>query len=200
LLSDSSDFVTELTNLTWNQVSGICAEDGVTACAGTLAGKEFDGWTWATTDHVRNLFVNATEELTATMLDDGHAEVFDSPWAPQFLELFIPTFGFPDHSEFVTGWSADSVPDGPTSAFAPFMRDSLVECPPFCTVFDADGAVTNAVSEKANPLLGGVWLHRPVVTPEPASLLLVGHRAPRRHPTLPEEPFITANLGDGTEK
>ena len=31
--------VAELKGLTWHQVNGICAEDGVTACAGTLAGR-----------------------------------------------------------------------------------------------------------------------------------------------------------------
>ena len=166
-----------------------------------MAGKEFDGWIWATSDHVRDLFVNATDELTATMLDDGHAEVFDSLWAPQFLGLFTCTFGFPDHSEFVTGWSADSVPDDAASAFTPFMRESLVDCRRIaCTIFEADAAVTNAVNDKSNPLLGGVWLHRPVVTPEPASLLLlldsgllVGIRRYRQEPfTAIEEPHHRA--------
>ncbi len=45
--------VAELTGLSWNQVDGICAEDGVTACDGELAGKEFDGWIWATANQVQ---------------------------------------------------------------------------------------------------------------------------------------------------
>ena len=56
-------------------------------------------------------------------------------------------------------------------------EDVFILCPP-CSIFDADSATTNAVNDKDNPLLGGVWLHRPaepaVVTPEPASLLLLG--------------------------
>jgi hypothetical protein len=169
--------VAELTNLTWNQVNDVCDEDGVTACVGSLNQKEFDGWIWATSDQVSDLFVNATDDLTATMLSDGHADVFGSPWAPQFLDLFTPTFGFPGHSDWVIGWSADSVPNVATRAYAPFMRDVFILCPP-CSIFDADSATINAVNDKDNPLLGGVWLHRPaetaVVTPEPASLLLLG--------------------------
>jgi len=170
--------VAELKNLfSWDDVNTVCAEDGVTACAGTLEDKEFDGWIWATSDQVGDLFVNATEGLSAAMLDNGHAEVFDSPWAPQFLELFTPTFSFPDHSDWVVGWSADTEPNVATRALTPFMRDVFVSCPP-CTIFDADSATIDAVADKDSPLLGGVWLHRPaetaVVTPEPASLLLMG--------------------------
>src|SRR5687768_2861924 len=66
--------VADLTGLSWHQVHGICADDGVTACAGTLAGKEFDGWTWATATHVRDLFVNATNPINAVQLIDIRQE------------------------------------------------------------------------------------------------------------------------------
>ncbi|HEY5760078.1 MAG TPA: PEP-CTERM sorting domain-containing protein [Steroidobacter sp.] len=169
--------VAELTNLTWNEVNDVCEEDGVTACVGSLNQKEFDGWIWATSDQVGDLFVNATDNLTASMLSNGHAEVFGSPWAPQFLALFAPTLEVPGDSDWVIGWSADSVPDVATRASAPFMRDAFKLCPP-CSIFDADSATIKTENDKDDLILGGVWLHRPaetaVVTPEPASLLLLG--------------------------
>ena len=170
--------VAELNNLfSWDDVNTVCAEDGVTACAGTLEEKEFDGWIWATSDQVSHLFVNATEDLTPAMLVNGLARVFDSPWAPQFLGLFTPTYEDPV-SDWVIGWSADIDPDDATRAYTAFIKDVFLSCPPNCGPGALDIAATTAVGNKADPILGGVWLHRPaetaVVTPEPASLLLLG--------------------------
>lgn len=169
--------VAELKNLfSWDDVNTVCAEDGVTACAGTLEEKEFDGWIWATSDQVSDLFVNATDDLTAAMLGGGLAQVFDSPWAPQFLGLFSPTFEDPV-SDWVVGWTADIDPNDATRAYTAFIKDSFPPCAPNC-LDNLDIAATTAVSNRADPLLGGVWLHRPaetaVVTPEPASMLLLG--------------------------
>ncbi len=156
----------------------VCAEDGVTACAGTLEEKEFDGWIWATSDQVRDLFVNATDELTPSMLA-ADAKVFDSVWAPQFLELFAPTdvssgdssgnFAYAE----VFGLSAST--DAFDNAYTPWMKDVLSGCD--CGL-NFDFGAPFAIGPKDVQSLGGVWLHRPaetaVVTPEPASLLLLG--------------------------
>jgi hypothetical protein len=114
--------VAELKNLfSWDDVNTVCAEDGVTACAGTLEEKEFDGWIWATSDQVSDLFVNATDDLTAAMLGGGLAQVFDSQWAPQFLGLFSPTFE-DSVSDWVAGWTADIDPNDATRAYTAFSN------------------------------------------------------------------------------
>ena len=122
--------VAELNNLfSWDDVNTVCAEDGVTACAGTLEEKEFDGWIWATSDQVSELFVNATEDLTPAMLVNGLARVFDSPWAPQFLGLFTPTYE-DSVSDWVIGWTADIDPDDATRVYTAFIKDVFLSARP----------------------------------------------------------------------
>ena len=163
--------VSEVTNLSWNQIDAICANDGTTACAGTLGTKEFDGWIWATNTQVGELFVNSTDLTASDMADDSETTI-NSTWAPQFILLFNPTFSNVDLA-VVAGWSAtDSVDPG--AAYVPVLIDvfnPLVT--DTATIVGGGGNIKSGQFENF-----GVWLHRPAVeaiaTPEPTSMLLLG--------------------------
>ena len=141
----------ETVGFSWNEVQGVCATDGVTACNADLEAVGFTGWVWATRDQVRDLFVNATD-LTASELADYSEEQYGSTWAPQFLSLFTPTVG----GFVVNGWSAttSSVLSGP--AFTPLVVDHPTAGP-------RDSADLVSFASKADASnVRGVWLHRAV--------------------------------------
>jgi PEP-CTERM motif len=163
--------LTGTTGLTWEQVAGVCAGDGVTACSGTLGSAEFGGWTWGTGGQVIDLLLNATDlALTPTQMEfESQVEAIGSTWAPHFLSLFGATAagnGF----RSVMGWSAS------TYRFDP--RSSLV-----LGVLDRAGALDSDLGVR--PFGGttavywsgpnvGVWLHRPSASvPEPATIALM---------------------------
>jgi Ca2+-binding RTX toxin-like protein len=44
----------ETAGLSWSSVAGVCPQDGVTPCSGSIGGKVVSGWVWATADQVRD--------------------------------------------------------------------------------------------------------------------------------------------------
>ena len=73
------------TGLSWNQIDAVCANDGVTACTADIGVVGLAGWTWATKDQVRDVFINASSDLTHANFDDEH-EI-----APYGTSEFYPT-------------------------------------------------------------------------------------------------------------
>jgi len=74
--------------LTWSQTAQACPQDGVTACAGSVAGRNINDWVWATDSQVLQLF----SYFESTMPPDRSVEglaYFGS--AQSFLSAFQPT-------------------------------------------------------------------------------------------------------------
>lgn len=55
----------ETLGLSWDDVASICPTDGVTPCAGIVAGKDLTGWVWATGDQVVSLFDDFAPEVAS---------------------------------------------------------------------------------------------------------------------------------------
>jgi hypothetical protein len=156
--------LTETTQLSWDQVSTVCAQDGVTACSANLGAIELTDWIWATRDQIRDLFLNTTD-LSEVQLADYLEEEAASTWAPQLLSLFSPTLVDPSVS-YVAGYTSTLLTS--TDAAAGFMIDR-----PETGVDRA--ALLNQSKDFSSPYLG-VWLYRSTVmpVPEPATLGLLG--------------------------
>jgi hypothetical protein len=155
----------ETTGFSWNEISTVCSQDGITPCGGSLGGLDFTGWIWATRDQVRDLLVNATD-LTAAQMSDYFETEVNSTWAPQFLSLFAPT----DVGVFGEGLLGHSATE--FNAFAghtPLLVDA-----PLGLSDAANFGAGNSKTAARNDI--GVWLHQPTIAtvPEPASLLLLG--------------------------
>lgn len=77
--------------VTWNQAAQICPQDGVTSCSGTVAGRNFNEWVWATDTQVLRLF-SYYEPAMETNRSVGGMQYFFT--AQTFLSVFRPTFSF----------------------------------------------------------------------------------------------------------
>ena len=145
-------------NFSWDQIDAICANDGLTPCAGSIGTVDFSGWTWATRDQVRNLF----RELTGlnTELDDYfHQDVLDSSWAPAALAALTPTFSN-SFVSYVFGSSSTS------PGYLPWIADNHQ------VGFDEANLIQANPTQQGSDL--GAWLYQPAATvPEPSTLLLL---------------------------
>ena len=87
---DSNEWrqLTETTNVSWNEVDAICANDGLNACVGSVGSIDFTGWIWATQPQVQALFENALIGVPApaTFVSEE-----TSLWAPASLTFFDVT-------------------------------------------------------------------------------------------------------------
>jgi PEP-CTERM motif-containing protein len=162
--------VADTTGFAWQDVAGVCATDGATACGANLDGVELTGWTWALVTQIADLMANSTD-LTLAQLSPT-ASALDSTWAPQFLSIFMPTL-ITDSHRTVTGWAADGSAIDPRSAFSPEVVDAIIG------MTDTAGRGSLFDSQPPFAPLGsdtrGLWLFRPVsAVPEPSTLLLLG--------------------------
>lgn len=101
--------LTDTTGFTVTQAAAICPRDGVTPCAGALA-----GWTWATREQAIELFGYFEPAiLTSPTASVGGQAIFFS--ASNFLGSFRPTFSFTttySSSTGASGWSASTDANG----------------------------------------------------------------------------------------
>ena len=158
--------VTDTTGLTWDQISGVCGIDGVSACSADIGTKGLGGWTWATSLQVLSLFADSTD-LTPAQLQDGDEDLVNSTWAPQFLSLFNPSY-FGEGFHGVAALASDGPSFDPRGTWVPHVIDSN-------GATGEDTASMRWVTAQYTPSTSvGVWLHRPGVerVPEPTTLSL----------------------------
>lgn len=156
--------VSGTTLLAWDEVAGVCATDGVSACSSNLGSVELGGWTWATSTQVLTLFVNATD-LTPDQLADQDESTTNSTWAAQLLSFFDPT-SIENGGFGLLGLSADGPSFDPRGAWVPYVVDG--------TAGSEDLVSRRRIVAKylASDAIG-LWLNRPVSSvPEPTTLSL----------------------------
>jgi hypothetical protein len=151
------------TLLTWDQIAGVCATDGVSACSSNVGSVELGGWTWATSAQVLSLFVNASD-LTPDQLSDQDEATPNSTWAAQLISLFGSTFT-QSGAIGLQALSADGPSFDPQGAWTPYVFDAGAGAEDIASrrrvvakYFASDGV--------------GVWLNRPASVPEPTTLSL----------------------------
>src|SRR5688500_18199937 len=81
--------LTETTGLSWTQVAGVCPRDGVSPCNGVVAGRDLNGWVWATAKQVRTLLALYEDDILTSPSVSGPQYYFT---ADTFLMSFRPTF------------------------------------------------------------------------------------------------------------
>jgi hypothetical protein len=153
--------VTELTNLSWNQLSAVCPQDGVTPCTGDIGTVETTGWVWATRDQVRDLFYDFG--VPAGALAGYQYFESGSSWAPAATSAFSPTFAFAAATH-VNGWTATL--QNPGSAYAGLVID-LVN-----PAFGDEANLASSGFLTTSSDFVGAWLFRPAA-PEPGTLVLL---------------------------
>jgi hypothetical protein len=99
----------ETTSFSAAQVASICPRDGITTCAGTIAGRDMTGWVWATQSQVTLLLSYYTPDiLTNPVLTEwtyfGAANAFLTDFAPTAQSSGNCTYC--DQGAFAAGWTA----------------------------------------------------------------------------------------------
>jgi hypothetical protein len=96
-------------DFTWHEVNAICP---VGVCNGSLGGHDLTGWTWASTDDMKELLNDYIGHEALSSGVDNYFEV-DSTWAPIFFEsgwrMFTPPHLFPHSLE---GWTSSEYSSG----------------------------------------------------------------------------------------
>ena len=136
-------------DLTWYEINAVCPA-GV--CNGSLNGQDLTGWTWASTDDMKELL---NGYIGHEALNSGVENYFetDSTWAPIFFEsgwrIFTP---LPQPPHALEGWvSSELSPDR-----------GLIS-----VVIDRAGGEDDTVYNSTNNsketayIYRGVWLYRP---------------------------------------
>ena len=123
--------------LSWNQTAQACPQDGATACAGSVAGRNLDDWVWATDSQVLQLFSYFEPAMETNRSVSGLA-YFGS--AQSFLSAFQPTQSFCitySCGAYGAGWTASTddagAPIGPLPSPPPrihtrYGRASAAPC------------------------------------------------------------------------
>ena len=158
----------ETTGLTWSQVASVCPTDGQTPCAGTVGGKDLTGWTWGTSDQVRNLLDDYAPGLATA--DPPVVTGIDGFWASiSFLSVMRwTTYQSSTYSyyEWTGGWTASTDTESglPVTGFASYSHRLAGST--------ATGSIGLGTEADAASSIRGVWLWRPsgdytapVVTP-----------------------------------
>lgn len=144
----------------WSDASGICAQDGITSCNGSLNGIDLNGWIWATRTQVNVLLKNSY----SLDFNNGFTEV-NSIWAPSIVNDFGVTHSNPsgDRVTFALTSSLYS----PTQVMTIFIEDSAL-------ITEADFA-RNINPEPIDRELS-LWLFKDTsstIVPEPSALWLL---------------------------
>ncbi len=155
------------TGLSWSQIASVCPTDGVTACSGSVGGRNLTGWTWATVPQVRDLMDDYAPGLATADVVSG----IDGFWgAVGFLGVmrwttFTSLTYF--YSEWTGGWTASTDPLSglPIGAGAGYSTA--------LTGTTSSGSIGFGTSSDTADSLRGVFLFRtagldytpPVVTP-----------------------------------
>lgn len=137
-----------LVNVTWLQVEAICPTDGITPCAGSLAGIDLSGWVWANTDQVTELFAEFVPQIVGQPSLGGPSLVLPALF---FFGSFAPTF------EFYTTFGGYNY----LSAWTSTERDGLAgvaEVSATWNAFDSIWNVAAQASVSTASVYRGVWL------------------------------------------
>jgi hypothetical protein len=139
--------------LSWNTTAQACPQDGVTACTGTIAGRNVNDWVWATDAQVLQLFGYFDPDVLTNRSVEGMAH-FGT--AQSFLSSFQATQSFCITyacGAFAAGWTASK-----DDAGFPFVGSASWGTTPvsFSGSFNIVSA-TNADEEQSSR---GVWLWR----------------------------------------
>jgi hypothetical protein len=99
----------DTTSFSAAQVASVCPRDGMTTCAGTIAGRDMTGWVWATQPQVTLLLSYYTPDiLTNPVLTDwtyfGAASTFLADFTPTAQSSGSCTYC--DQGAFAAGWTA----------------------------------------------------------------------------------------------
>ena len=160
--------VNDTLGLSWNQVSTVCSPiSGI--CNGSTGGVDFNGWTWASTVDIAELFAYFNPNFivpTHTVAENN------SEWGPNFLNAFDPSPSpyFLGDSEIVLGISRRSVNlFGDEMVFYGYVTDNS-------SVNFSDTMSNARTISIYNDYEGnGVWLYRDAIQiPEPSTYLLMG--------------------------
>lgn len=157
----------ETTGLSWGEIDAACATDGVTACAGSVGGIDFTGWTWASLDQATALLNEITGLGSA--LDDGGepnggGADLGATWAADALALLPQTY-ISGTTIGLSGWTSTVDPE-----FFPYYWDLEYNTEPAASqaawFLDPSGAKDST---------RGVFLFQDAsAVPEPGSLILLG--------------------------
>jgi hypothetical protein len=99
----------ETTSLTEAQIASVCPRDGVTTCAGSIAGRDLTGWVWGTQSQVTLLLSYYTPDILTNPVLTDWTYFFA---ASNFLANFTPTAQssgsctYCDQGAFAAGWTA----------------------------------------------------------------------------------------------
>jgi hypothetical protein len=140
----------------WNQVAAVCPTDGVTPCAGVLAGHAVDGYIWASREDVRELFA----EFIPAVAKSG--AVFGPQYflpGLSFLYTFNPTsVTTTTFSEERGLWAWTSTTGSGNKAYAPGATSRT-------NPFDASMSVNLENTRSEGSASRGVWLYKPAQQP-----------------------------------
>jgi hypothetical protein len=169
-------------NTSWNEVQSVCdVADGT--CSGSVGSNSLDGWIWASTDDVAELFNFIYGSAYFGIVADvaGTPGVSDTAWAPAFFEAgFIYTYtgsDIGDYTKFRTlnGITRTLDSSGFTANFAS-VRDAFS---PSAYAYDTAGlytAIGAGVSRENASSYFGHYFYREAASnvPVPSTLVLFG--------------------------
>ncbi len=96
------------TGLSWSQVASVCPTDGVTACSGSVGGRDLTGWTWATAPQVRDLMLPYAPGLATADSVDGIDGFFGAAGFLGVMRWTTYTSLTYFYSEWTGGWTAST--------------------------------------------------------------------------------------------
>jgi PEP-CTERM motif len=157
------------TGLTWNQIAGVCATNGVTACTADVGAVGLTGWTWATRNETRDVFIDRTfPSLSHANFDDFSESLANSAFAPQLISTFGITFAGSVNNVLQ---ALTSTLFSPNSAYVATVNDRFDP-----SVLDVADLASNLDVTTSSPTVGAMLFRTqsPSDVPEPATLTLVG--------------------------
>ena len=102
--------VAATTGLSWSEVASVCPTDGVTACSGSVGGRDLTGWTWASAPQVRDLMVQYAPGLATADAVTGIDGFFGSISFLGVMRYTTFTSTTYSYSEFTGGWTSSTDP------------------------------------------------------------------------------------------
>lgn len=98
------------TGLSWSQVASVCPTDGVTACSGSVGGRNLTGWTWATAPQVRDLLDDYAPGLATADAVSGIEGFWGAVGFLNVMRWTTYTSTTYSYSEWTGGWTASTDP------------------------------------------------------------------------------------------
>ncbi len=149
--------VTDTLNTSWDSFAASC--DLSTG----LCGAAYSGWTWASSNEVRDMWVTLTG--TQALAGQTFFQQSNSTWAPLILSNFGPTFVNATSSR-IYGLVREKSSQG--AAFGRINEISEHDGSTLDIAW-ADGYITTSIS---SPIVGA-WMYVTIAVPEPGSYLLL---------------------------